>query len=83
MAEKKGEGGGGNPRSSKSSTSSRKLAIGKKLADKRGNEQECSVGYILDQTELLLSNKMSNKMQLILCHIHLGRQFGSRKSSGG
>lgn len=60
MAEKKGEGGGGNPRSSKSSTSSRKLAVGKKLADKRGNEQECSVGYILDQTELLLSNKMSN-----------------------
>lgn len=38
MAEKKGEGGGGNPRSSKSSTSSRKLKIrkAKQLAEEAG-----------------------------------------------
>lgn len=40
MAEKKGEGGGGNPRSSKSSTSSRKLKIrkAKQLAEESSKD---------------------------------------------
>lgn len=63
MAEKNGEGGGGKPRSSKSSTSSRKLKMGKKWRHREKCVRTSKVWDILDPNGL---RKKTNSLDELL-----------------